>query len=144
MIAGVCSGLGEYLDVDTTAVRLIFVLLIFAGFGGLWIYLVLWIIMPLDSEQGDDIKEVKLEKETPAPTKVAAPKQPTAKKPATKKTPVKKPAPKQPAVKKTSTKKPAVKTSPVEEKKDEDGNRRSLSKTTVKHFKIQTKMNIYL
>ena len=118
MIAGVCSGLGKYLDVDPTAIRLAFVLLLFVGFGGLWIYLVLWIIMPLEPEQGNDIKEVKLEKETPAPKKVAAPKQPTAKKPTAKKTPVKKPAAKQPAEKSTSKKKPADKTNPVEEKKE--------------------------
>ena len=118
MIAGVCSGLGKYLDVDPTAIRLAFVLLLFVGFGGLWIYLVLWIIMPFDSEQGNDIKEVKLEKKTPAPKKVAAPKQPTAKQPAAKKAPVKKPAAKQTAEKPTSKKKPAAKTNPLEEKKE--------------------------
>ncbi len=118
MIAGVCSGLGKYLDVDPTAIRLAFVLLLFVGFGGLWIYLVLWIIMPLDPEQGNDIKEVKLEKEIPTPKKVAAPKQPAAKKPTAKKTPEKKPAAKKPAAKTTSEKKPTSKTNPVEEKKE--------------------------
>ncbi len=118
MIAGVCSGLAQYLDVDPTAIRLAFVLLLFVGFGGLWIYLVLWIIMPFDSEQGNDIKEAKLEKNTPAPKKVAAPKQPIVKQPAAKKAPVKKPAAKQPGVKTTSEKKPTAKTNPVEEKKE--------------------------
>lgn len=46
MIAGVCSGIADYLDVDTTIIRLIFVLFAFLGGGGVWIYIVLWIIMP--------------------------------------------------------------------------------------------------
>jgi len=46
MIAGVCSGIAQYLDVDPTIIRLLFVLFAFMGGGGLWIYLVLWFIMP--------------------------------------------------------------------------------------------------
>jgi phage shock protein C len=46
MIGGVCSGIAEYLDVDVTIIRLLFVLFTFMGGGGLWIYLVLWFIMP--------------------------------------------------------------------------------------------------
>ena len=118
MIAGVCSGLGKYLDVDPTAIRLAFVLLLFVGLGGLWIYLVLWIIMPMSPEQGNDVIEVEPEKKPPAPKKVAAPKQPTVEKPIAKKAPVKKPAAKQPAVKTTSKKKPTAKINPVEEKKE--------------------------
>jgi len=47
MIAGVCSGLGDYLNLDTTIVRLIFVLLFFLGGNGILIYLILWIVMPV-------------------------------------------------------------------------------------------------
>jgi phage shock protein C len=48
MIAGVCGGIAEYLDVDPTIVRVIWVLVAFlAGFGVL-LYLIMWIIMPLD------------------------------------------------------------------------------------------------
>ena len=118
MIAGVCSGLGQYLDVDPTAIRLAFVLLLFVGLGGLWIYLVLWIIMPLSPEQEDDVIEAVAEKKLPAPKKVTAPKQSTAKKPTAKKAPAKKPAAKQPAVKTTSKKKPADQTISVKEKKE--------------------------
>ncbi len=48
MIAGICGGLGEYLNVDPTFVRLIFVaLLIFTGFfPGLIAYLIWWAIVP--------------------------------------------------------------------------------------------------
>ncbi|MCD6576941.1 MAG: PspC domain-containing protein [Anaerolineaceae bacterium] len=114
MIAGVCSGLGEYLDVDPTAIRLIFVLLFFIGFGGLWIYLILWIIMPVDPGQENRVVEVKSVEKTPAQKKVSAPKQTTAKKPIVKKAPVKKPA-----AKKDSKPKTSAKTSPVEKKKKE-------------------------
>lgn len=46
-IGGVCGGLGEYLNVDPTIMRLIFV----AGFfltGSLtfWAYLIMWIVVP--------------------------------------------------------------------------------------------------
>ncbi|MBI9049660.1 MAG: PspC domain-containing protein [Anaerolineaceae bacterium] len=48
MIAGVCSGIGEYLDLDPTIVRLVFVVLLFLGGHGLLIYFILLIIMPIE------------------------------------------------------------------------------------------------
>ena len=47
MIAGVCAGLAEYLNLDLVIVRLIFVLLLLLGGHGLLIYVILWIIMPV-------------------------------------------------------------------------------------------------
>jgi phage shock protein C len=46
MIAGVCSGLGEYFDIDPVIVRLAFVLLTVAGGAGVIAYIALWVIMP--------------------------------------------------------------------------------------------------
>lgn len=48
VIAGVCAGVAEYLGWDIGLVRLVYLLLsIFsAGFPGLLIYIVLWVIMP--------------------------------------------------------------------------------------------------
>jgi phage shock protein C len=46
MIAGVCGGLGQYLGLDSTIVRLIFVLLALAGGPGLLAYLILWLVVP--------------------------------------------------------------------------------------------------
>lgn len=48
MIAGVCAGLAEYLGWDTTLVRVLYaVLSVFsAGFPGLLLYIILWIVMP--------------------------------------------------------------------------------------------------
>ena len=46
MIGGVCAGLAEYLDIDPTIVRIVWVLMVFfAGFGIL-LYVILWLIMP--------------------------------------------------------------------------------------------------
>jgi len=47
MIAGVCGGLAEYFGIDATWVRLIFILLFFAGGCALLIYIVMWLIVPL-------------------------------------------------------------------------------------------------
>jgi phage shock protein C len=48
-LAGVCGGLGEYLDVDPTLVRLVWALLtIFSGFVfGVVAYFICWIVMPV-------------------------------------------------------------------------------------------------
>lgn len=46
MIAGVCTGLGEYFDVDPVAIRVLFVIAFFFGSLGFWIYMVLWLIVP--------------------------------------------------------------------------------------------------
>ncbi len=45
MIGGVCSGLGAYFHVDTTWVRLAFVIAIISGVSP-FIYLILWIVIP--------------------------------------------------------------------------------------------------
>lgn len=52
IIGGVIGGLGAYLNVDPTVLRLIFILiLIFTGiFPGLIVYLIWWLIVPLESE----------------------------------------------------------------------------------------------
>ena len=46
MLFGVAGGLAEYFDVDPVLVRIVFVILAFAGGAGLWIYIALAIIMP--------------------------------------------------------------------------------------------------
>lgn len=45
-IAGVCGGLGEYLDVDPTLIRLIFILLLIYAGHGVLLYIILWLLMP--------------------------------------------------------------------------------------------------
>jgi phage shock protein C len=51
MLWGVCGGLARYFGIDSTLVRLIAVLLIFAGGSGIVAYLVLAIIVPLEGSQ---------------------------------------------------------------------------------------------
>ncbi|MDO8550822.1 MAG: PspC domain-containing protein [Ignavibacteria bacterium] len=48
MIAGVCGGIAELLSWDPTLVRVGYVLLsiLSAGFPGILVYIILWIIMP--------------------------------------------------------------------------------------------------
>ncbi|MGD9992418.1 MAG: PspC domain-containing protein [Salinivirgaceae bacterium] len=48
VIAGVCAGLAEWLGWDITTVRILYVLLsiLSAGFPGILVYIVLWIVMP--------------------------------------------------------------------------------------------------
>ncbi len=55
MIAGVCSGLGRYLGIDATIVRLFFVLLALGSGVGVFIYLVLWILVPQEGAQTSDV-----------------------------------------------------------------------------------------
>ena len=45
-IGGVCGGLGDYLDVDSTIVRLIWVVTVFFGGTGLLAYIIAWIVIP--------------------------------------------------------------------------------------------------
>lgn len=49
-IAGVCGGLAEYFNVDTTLVRLAFVLFALAGGPGVLLYIILWVVMPEEQD----------------------------------------------------------------------------------------------
>ena len=46
MIAGVCGGLGEYLDMDPTFIRLLWIVFTLAGGSGILAYIIAWIIIP--------------------------------------------------------------------------------------------------
>jgi len=46
MIAGVCAGLADYLNIDPTIMRILFVVIAFAGGASLLAYLIMWIIVP--------------------------------------------------------------------------------------------------
>lgn len=46
-IAGVCGGLGAYLNIDSTVIRVGFVLLALpGGLPGILMYLILWLVIP--------------------------------------------------------------------------------------------------
>lgn len=47
MVCGVCAGIGEYLNIDPTVVRLLWVIFSIASFGtGLLAYIIAALIMP--------------------------------------------------------------------------------------------------
>ena len=45
-LAGVCSGMGDYFEIDPVIIRLVFLLGLFLG-GGLIVYIIGWIIIPV-------------------------------------------------------------------------------------------------
>lgn len=45
-IAGVCGGLADYLDIDSTVVRIVFLIALICGTFGLWAYLIIWLVAP--------------------------------------------------------------------------------------------------
>jgi phage shock protein C len=45
-LAGVCGGLAQYFNTDTTLIRVLFVVLALLGGPGLVIYLLMWILVP--------------------------------------------------------------------------------------------------
>lgn len=55
VVAGVCSGIADYFEIDETLVRVIFVLLAIGGGSGILIYLVLWLVIP---KKGEENKKV--------------------------------------------------------------------------------------
>lgn len=58
MIGGVCGGLGEYLSIDPTFVRLFFALLAFGQGVGFLLYFVLWLVVPAeDAVEGGTIED---------------------------------------------------------------------------------------
>lgn len=66
MLGGVCAGLGTYLRIDVTIVRLFFVVLTMAGGFGPLLYLILWIVLPVEGHvfqgktpefDGEDFKD---------------------------------------------------------------------------------------
>lgn len=48
MIGGVCGGIGAFLRISPVYIRLFFILLIFGNGIGILLYLLLWIIIPVD------------------------------------------------------------------------------------------------
>ncbi len=49
MIAGVCGGLARYFGIDSTWMRLIFIIFLLLGGSAILVYLILWVIIPLEA-----------------------------------------------------------------------------------------------
>jgi phage shock protein C len=50
-LGGVCAGLAEYFDMDTTLVRVLWLLIVLCGGTGILLYVILWIVLPLAPPQ---------------------------------------------------------------------------------------------
>lgn len=46
MLGGVCGGLAEYFEIDANVIRLIAIVLVVIGGGGILVYLICWLIIP--------------------------------------------------------------------------------------------------
>ena len=55
MLGGICGGLGDYLDVDPTVIRLVWVVLTIFTWG-IWflIYIIAWILVPEEQTSQND------------------------------------------------------------------------------------------
>jgi phage shock protein C len=53
-LAGVAAGLAKHFDIDVTIIRLLFVLATLAGGHGIFIYIILAIIMPIEGSVSDN------------------------------------------------------------------------------------------
>ena len=47
MLGGVAGGLADYFSIDSSLVRFLFILAVIAWGTGFWLYVVLWIVLPL-------------------------------------------------------------------------------------------------
>ena len=54
MIAGVCGGIAEYFEIDSTLVRLLAVLVVLIGGAGVVAYIIAWIVIPKNPDQVSD------------------------------------------------------------------------------------------
>jgi phage shock protein C len=57
IIGGVCGGLGEYLNIDPTLVRIFFVLFAFMNGFGVLVYFLMWIIVPPEDARNASLRE---------------------------------------------------------------------------------------
>jgi len=58
ILAGVCGGLGEYLNINPTVVRILFILLTAITGTGVLLYLLLWFLLPQPNQPGYNPNDV--------------------------------------------------------------------------------------
>lgn len=56
-LAGVCGGIAEYVGIDTTFIRLGWILITFLGGSGILAYLIAWAVMPEQPNNTSDLGE---------------------------------------------------------------------------------------
>lgn len=58
MLFGICGGLGQYMGVDPTVVRIIFVLLAFCGGAGALAYIIMAFLVPLEESKKTNTQDI--------------------------------------------------------------------------------------
>lgn len=61
VIFGVCGGLGEYFNIDSIIIRVVFIALLFGGGAGFLIYLILAVLVPSENDTISVVKNVSFE-----------------------------------------------------------------------------------
>lgn len=61
MIGGVAGGIGKSINLDPTLIRILFILLVLVGGGGVLLYIILWIVLPLDDQLSNNINTNNME-----------------------------------------------------------------------------------
>jgi phage shock protein C len=62
IVGGVCGGLGKYLSIDPTVIRILYVLFALTGGSGIFIYLILLLIIPEEPWENELANEAEDEK----------------------------------------------------------------------------------
>lgn len=62
MIGGVCGGLGEYLSIDSTVIRILYILFALTGGSGIFIYLILLLVIPEEPWEKEPVTPTEVEK----------------------------------------------------------------------------------
>ncbi len=57
VVAGVCSGLADYFNIDIALMRVLFVVATICGSFGFWMYVILWIVVPEENIIGPGFNE---------------------------------------------------------------------------------------
>ena len=47
-LLGVCGGIGEYFNIDPLIIRILFIIFALVFGGGILLYLILWLIIPIE------------------------------------------------------------------------------------------------
>lgn len=61
-LGGVCGGIAEYFNIDSTLIRLLFIASILLGGSGVLVYLILWLIIPTATADNKSIMEATMAK----------------------------------------------------------------------------------
>mgnify|MGYP002641737429 CR=1 FL=1 len=65
VLGGVCGGMSDFFDIPTVLIRILFLFLLFTG-GGLIVYVILWIAMPVQTNYQYSHMEKEESKSSPA------------------------------------------------------------------------------